>query len=443
MVLLLSGLLLTLAAVGLFPASSVKIGHPSLVKDMLLSMGSTEETFWNMEALKAYGDFRTRFRPDKDYQDVEQRLRLFIATREKVDTHNAQKQSFKRAVNKFADWSEEETRALRGYKRVWSGKAPVASMIAQAGKDPKELAVSKDWRSMAKVTGNMVHDQGRCGSCWAVSSIGALEMNNEIHNKRNETLSWKQVVDCVNNFGRCGGSGGCDGATGELAFQYVADHGLNFNSGPYRYLGEGTNPGNYDSSQCQPATQSTDFVAGVKPGGTYVRLPENKQHDLLQTLSDIGPVVVSVDASGWESYGSGVFDNPNKDSTVNHAVLAIGYGNDPPSGLDYWLIRNSWSASWGEDGFIRIRRRTDDDTWCGTDSRPLEGVGCVGGTDGKVIIPPSPSSLKVCGVAGILSDSSYPVIPRLTSLTQVSETKSAATASVDSVGNVVMRSARR
>mmetsp|Transcript_72891 Transcript_72891/g.115007 ORF Transcript_72891/g.115007 Transcript_72891/m.115007 type:complete len:107 (-) Transcript_72891:75-395(-) len=77
----------------------------------------------------------------------------------------------------------------------------------------------------------------------------------------------------------------------------------------------------------------------------------------------------------------------------------MGYGHDPNLNEDYWLIRNSWGANWGEMGYIRLFRHADAQAWCGTDYSPEEGNGCSGG----------PSQVPVCGMCGILSDSSYPI----------------------------------
>ncbi|KAL1528019.1 hypothetical protein AB1Y20_009388 [Prymnesium parvum] len=45
---------------------------------------------------------------------------------------------------------------------------------------------------------------------------------------------------------------------------------------------------------------------------------------------------------------------------TNHAVLVVGWGLEQPSGRKYWVAMNTWGAEWGEKGFFRIARGTDD-----------------------------------------------------------------------------------
>merc|ERR1711956_192312 len=72
----------------------------------------------------------------------------------------------------------------------------------------------------------------------------------------------------------------------------------------------------------------------------------------------------------------GVFDgcDYNGNMVVNHAVTLVGYGTDAAEG-DFWLVKNSWGSSWGEGGYIRLRRQST--TQCAIDSSPLDGSGCV------------------------------------------------------------------
>jgi len=82
---------------------------------------------------------------------------------------------------------------------------------------------------------------------------------------------------------------------------------------------------------------------------------------------------------------------------IDHAVQLVGYGTDA-SGGDYWLVRNSWNAGWGESGYIRIARPSTPP--CGVDPTPGDGTAC----------KPYPPNITVCGMCGILSDSAYPIV---------------------------------
>ena len=110
-------------------------------------------------------------------------------------------------------------------------------------------------------------------------------------------------------------------------------------------------------------------------------------------VATVGPVAISVDA-GWMMYEEGVYSSACG-STIDHAVGLVGYGSD--NGEDYWLVRNSWGSGWGEKGYIRIKRFGEGKEPCKTDTKPGEGTGCKGG----------PSTMQVCGLCGIMSDSSY------------------------------------
>jgi len=67
-----------------------------------------------------------------------------------------------------------------------------------------------------------------------------------------------------------------------------------------------------------------------------------------------GPISVGIDAGSddFQNYSSGVYTASCTED--DHAVIAIGYGNDAASGSDYWLIRNSWGADWGDNGYIKV-----------------------------------------------------------------------------------------
>lgn len=369
--------------------------------------GRVESTQEDID-IKDYEEFRQKHRKDQYQQDAlsyKQRFEMFQRNKALVTTHNAREGiTWTAAVNVFADYTDAEFKALLGHRRLGRWWLPRPSLRQQASgvvrRVHEELAAEVDWRRNL-VTTNFVHQQGSCGSCWAVAAAGAIEIHAEIAlRKQNQqhrdkvprNVSFKQLVDCTPNPEHCGGEGGCQGATSELAFDYTSQHGI-YDADHYA--------GNINKDEaCKAASKKSSPYIQIRG---YVRLETNKLKPLMEALANVGPVSVSVDASSWNLYGGGIFNDCKRDSIVNHAVLAVGYGRDSKSGLTYWLIRNSWGPEWGEKGFVRLQRHAaDDGKWddgyCGFDSDPQQGTGCDGG----------PSTVPVCGMCGVLSDSSYP-----------------------------------
>ncbi|CAE7248153.1 CEP1 [Symbiodinium sp. CCMP2592] len=362
----------------------------------------------------SYDEFRTHYGRGELSDDYELRLGLFNQRVSTVRQINSQEGSWKAEINEFADYTQEEFQSLLGHRRLHRGSTnflQLQSRVTQtsvralgwpslgaslwrmaelletrSGTLPPGLPESVDWRSQLN-SSSFVKEQGTCGSCWALAAVGALEMHAEITSKRLPSeLSVDQLLDCVANPQHCGGLGGCDGANSELAFEYVRQHGL-YSSASY----DGTKKGESCAGRARhPYVQLQGFV----------RLPTNKLDSVLQALASRGPLVVGADASRWDVYGHGIFDGCDRDATINHAVVLVGYGRDI-LGKDYFLIRNSWGKAWGEDGYMRLLRLSSDQGeqgHCGLDRKPQEGVWCEGGAP----------QVPVCGMCGILSDATHP-----------------------------------
>ena len=127
-------------------------------------------------------------------------------------------------------------------------------------------------------------------------------------------------------------------------------------------------------------------------------LPKNEYEPLMRALAETGPAAVSVAADTWFSYEEGVFNGCGKDAVIDHAVVAIGYGEE--KGSTFWTIQNSWGSDWGEEGIIRLERHVKGD-YCGMNNDPQKGVACKGET----------KPVPVCGMCGVLFDS---VVPHFT-----------------------------
>eukprot|EP00746_Dinoflagellata_sp_MGD_P158025 gnl/MRDRNA2_/MRDRNA2_86369_c0_seq15.p1 gnl/MRDRNA2_/MRDRNA2_86369_c0~~gnl/MRDRNA2_/MRDRNA2_86369_c0_seq15.p1 ORF type:complete len:436 (+),score=99.71 gnl/MRDRNA2_/MRDRNA2_86369_c0_seq15:66-1373(+) len=293
-------------------------------------------------------------------------------------------------INKFMDYSEDEFQKLLGYKRTKSVGAVsfLEGAIPQWNDTIKAVALPNDhdWRTKLTRSQHWFQDQGACGSCWATAAVACLQGHLEIKHGISDLLSTQALVSCTPNPRHCGGTGGCQGATAELAFEYIANQGIPADS-KWPYMSFTGANGKCTPSLAQMTHAKIDH---------HVVLPENKGEPLLQALYQEGPVVVSVDASTWNFYSGGVFSGCDKNAIINHAVVAEGFGEQ--SGHKYYLIKNSWGADWGEKGYIRLMRFDDDEAHCGIDTKPEEGTACDGG----------PSQVRVCGMCGVLYDSTYP-----------------------------------
>jgi C1A family cysteine protease len=93
--------------------------------------------------------------------------------------------------------------------------------------------------------------------------------------------------------------------------------------------------------------------------GGFVKLTSNNYLEIMNTVATIGPIAVSVSSIVWIAYDSGIFNGCNQvNPDLDHVVVLVGYGEE--NGQKYWLVRNSWSAGWGEHGYIRLYRSDNE-----------------------------------------------------------------------------------
>jgi len=329
---------------------------------------------------------------EKHYSLEEYSLRKAIFDKQfaAIIAHNKDTtKTWKEGVNKYTDATEEEFSALRGYNALAkpsTAKRSLYSVPHQTISKPTALPATVDWREKGIVT--PPKDQASCGSCWSFATAEVLESHWAIKTGNLSVLSEQQILDCTPNPQHCGGDGGCQGGTAELAYAQIAELGGLTTEALYPYV----SGGGRDYTCKKPLPKPVATVTN------YTKLPENEYQPLLDAVANIGPIAISVDAATWGRYASGVFDGCNQKSPdIDHAVVLVGYGTDEKLG-DYWLVRNSWGASWGEKGYIRLKRSAT--VQCGTDPTPSDGSGCDGG----------PTTVSVCGTCGILYDTCYPIV---------------------------------
>jgi C1A family cysteine protease len=208
--------------------------------------------------------------------------------------------------------------------------------------DDTELPTRVDWRDTHDVSS--VKNQLNCGSCWAFSATGATESAWSIHHHHKlYNLSQQELVDCSGSYG----NQGCDGGMMDNAFQYIIDNGLCANNSyPYQ-----ANSGQCMNTTCQK-------VVHIKK---YHDIKTNDEHALAKAVAR-QPVSVAIQANlqSFQLYKSGIYSDPNCGDDLDHGVLVVGYGYDSSWDMKYWIVKNSWGSTWGDNGYIRIQKDIND-----------------------------------------------------------------------------------
>jgi len=348
------------------------------------------KTQWHQLQDYKFEDYVAEYQKSYNAQEYAKRKTNFELRLKSILKHNADPtKTWKRGINQFSDWTDREFKSLRGYKKELT-HAKLPRPFTPSKIDIALLPDHVDWREKGVVTA--VKDQGECGSCWSFGTAETLESFWALKTGQLMVLSEQQILDCTPNPNHCGGTGGCQGGTAELAFQQIMNLGGLSTEWKYPYVSW------YGSDfTCKLNTTSIAPFAKVS---NYVTLPTNQYAPVMEAVATKGPIVISVEASHWSDYETGVFDGCNQTNPdIDHAVQLVGYGTDPQFG-DYWLVRNSWQTTWGENGYIKLRRTASEQTRCGIDITPTDGDGCSGG----------PPQVTVCGTCGILFDNVYPII---------------------------------
>ena len=288
--------------------------------------------------------------------DLQNRFEIFQSNMQLIHLHNSDlKQNFTMGINKFSDLTPYEFKTQFASGFTYSSKTIVKGTTCKSFSGTgKSVPTSIDWRNLNAVTS--VKDQGYCGSCWTFSAAGAIEGAWAISKNQLVNLSEQQLVDCA---GLKYGSMGCNGGQMDGAFNYAIDTGLCMDTS-YPYVSGTTQTAGVCHS-CLPVVKMSS-CSDVKP---------NNQVALKEAVS-LGPVSIAIDAetSYFQSYTSGILTNPSCGTTLDHGVLIVGYGEE--NGIKYWSVKNSWSSSWGEKGYVRILRseNVNDPGICGIGMQP-------------------------------------------------------------------------
>jgi len=308
------------------------------------------------------------------------RQMAFVRNLVTIRAHNAKNLSWRMGVNRFSDLTGDEFKELMNFAtcRKHMNETQRLREKRQKGKlqqvrNPKNAA-SVDWRStnnpLGKVAVTPVKNQGGCGSCWSFSASGAVEGAWVVGGNSLVSLSEQELVSCDKQ------DSACNGGLMDYAFEYVKTNGLTSESN-YPYVsGKGQVPACDTSKVAQKVATIHDYVD-----------VQTQSEDAMENALNIGPVAIAIEADqySFQSYTSGVLTATCGDS-LDHGVLAVGYGHDSESNLDYWIVKNSWGSSWGLDGYVLLERHISSTSGqCGILMQPSYPVA------GQVLPTPKPT----------------------------------------------------
>ncbi|CAG9333163.1 unnamed protein product [Blepharisma stoltei] len=233
-------------------------------------------------------------------------------------------------VNQFTDLTRDEFKAMYTPNKFIRSERRQEQEFSSV----QALPTFVDWRQQGAVT--PVKNQGACGSCWAFSTTGAVEGLWKISGNSLVSLSEQELMDCSVSFG----NNGCNGGLMDYAFEFIMKNGITLESN-YPYAGvQGT---------CNTTAEQL-IAANIT---NYVNV-QTENPTALQSAVAQQPVSVAVEANQyvWQYYKGGIISK-NCGTELDHGVLVVGYNttNSPP----YWIVKNSWGAGWGENGYVRIQ----------------------------------------------------------------------------------------
>lgn len=260
------------------------------------------------------------------------RLGLWLARDRYIRDFNRGTHSFKLGHNQLSALTQAEYEAMLGFKQPVTRRAKVE--VAPSNDDPESV----DYREKGWV--NEVKDQGQCGSCWAFSAIQAVESQWAKVKGELLSLSESNLVDCVNT------CNACNGGMMSTAYEYIIVHQ------DRKFMKEEDYP--YVPLEQACMFDASKAVAHIQ---TWVEVSWMSESDLKTKVAQNGVAAIAIYASlsSFMNYKSGIYyDLLCEPFIQNHGVGCVGYGTE--NGTDFWIVRNSWGKTWGEGGYIRIKR---------------------------------------------------------------------------------------
>lgn len=289
----------------------------------------------NSSYMDHYNKYIIDYGKDFDYDNFD----IFKNNLIFIERHNQKNESYKLEVNDFTD---QKISSNNHFITSENGNYEIDDSII--------VPMAIDWREKGAVT--HVKNQANCGSCWSFSATGSIEGINAITNGKLLNISEQQLIDCSTDYG----NNGCEGGSMDLAFKYVIKNGL-CSEKEYPYTAQ------------EGSCEECDTVVNITG---YQDITNNNEKALKRVVAQ-QPVSVAIQANSrsFQMYSSGIYSDLSCGNQLDHGVLIVGYGYDLFHDMDYWIVKNSWGPSWGENGYIRMERNIQDSSGlCGIAMQP-------------------------------------------------------------------------
>ncbi|KAI8119989.1 Cathepsin L [Lucilia cuprina] len=341
----------------MFENSKSKILLVASVLTSFLTLTHALHSFPKLCEVRNFDEFQQQTgKVYKDEKEKQFRESIFMGTKAVVDMGNKYAalglSSFHMNLNILADLTHKEVGKLLGSKITFTGEEITSKHVnfVTAKTNTQNLPDHFDWRELGGVT--PAGFQGLdCGSCWSFATIGALEGHLFRRTGLLIPLSEQNLVDCAEDYG----SMGCDGGFQEYGFEYIRDHGVSLEAKyPYTEM---------ENAQCG-RNETYDKGVFIRD---YARIKPGDEEKMKEVIATLGPLACSINADliSFGQYSGGIFDDDAcNQGEVNHSVVVVGYGTE--NGRDYWIIKNSYSSNWGENGFMKLPR--NENSFCGVAS---------------------------------------------------------------------------
>jgi C1A family cysteine protease len=288
-----------------------------------------------------FQEFINTYSKNYSTEEYMARFNIFKDNYKKMEAFNIgsnEKTQHAQGITKFFDMTPEEYR-----KTIPNLKVSVLRLLNTFERElvayesnGTDVPDSWDWRKEGAVT--YVKNEGYyCYSSWAFSIIGNLEGLNFLKYGQLVSLSEQQLVDCDSN------NMGCNGGDIEEGFKFVQKNGVMLESDyPYKVI----------EGRCR----FNNKKIALRISGYKFAASQNEEV-IKEFLYKTGPLSIAINAEHLQFYTNGIINVDNDKcppESLDHGVLLVGYGSE--NGQDYWIIKNSWGSSWGEQGYFRLAR---------------------------------------------------------------------------------------